>query len=123
MARFYLLTHSLTPSLTCSPTYSLTDLPTYLLKAVDGLSRLTGRATQAALSARCFLGGLQHRLASEISEFRDAAATERSLPTPGQSGDACAEAEDCAAQASHAASLAAAPPADMSSFFREMFKS
>jgi len=92
-------------------------------KAVDGLSRLTGRATQAALSARCFLGGLQHRLASEISEFRDAAATERSLPTPGQSGDACAEAEDCAAQASHAASLAAAPPADMSSFFREMFKS
>ena len=106
----------------------------YLLyQAVDGLSRLTGRATQAASSARWLLGGLQQRLASEISEFREAAASERSLPAPGQSGDGDgdgdggteAEGEACAAhapsEASGAASAAAAPPADMSSFFKEMF--
>ena len=109
----------------------------YLLQAVDGLSRLTGRATQAASSARWLLGGLQQRLASEISEFREAAAMERSLPAPGQSGGgdggggdggaAEAEGEACTARASSeaspAASAAAAPPADMSSFFKEMFKS
>ena len=101
------------------------------------MSRLTGRATQAASSARWLLGGLQQRLASEISEFREAAAVERSLPAPGQSGDgdggggdggaAEAEGEACTARASSeaspAASAAAAPPADMSSFFKEMFKS
>lgn len=107
----------------------------HLLQAVDGLSRLTGRATQAASSARWLLGGLQQRLASEISEFREAAAAERSLPAPGQSGDGGgdggAEAEGGASCATHApseaaspaASAAAAPPADMSSFFKEMFKS
>ena len=119
---------------------SLTDrlftLLAYLLyQAVDGLSRLTGRATQAASSARWLLGGLQQRLASEISEFREAAASERSLPAPGQSGDGdgdggteaegLSEGEACAAhapsEASGAASAAAAPPADMSSFFKEMF--
>ena len=108
----------------------------YLLyQAVDGLSRLTGRATQAASSARWLLGGLQQRLASEISEFREAAASERSLPAPGQSGDGdgdggteaegLSEGGACAAhapsEASGAASAAAAPPADMSSFFKEMF--
>ena len=103
------------------------------------MSRLTGRATQAASSARWLLGGLQQRLASEISEFREAAAVERSLPAPGQSGEgegggggggdggAEAEGKACAAcassESSPAASAAAAPPADMSSFFKEMFKS
>ena len=113
-------------------TNRLFTLLAYLLyQAVDGLSRLTGRATQAASSARWLLGGLQQRLASEISEFREAAASERSLPAPGQSGDGNgdggteAEGEACAAhapsEASGAASAAAAPPADMSSFFKEMF--
>ena len=131
-----------------SLTNRLFTLLAYLLyQAVDGLSRLTGRATQAASSARWLFGGLQQRLASEISEFREAAAVERSLPAPGQSGDgdggggdggggdggggdggaAEAEGEACTARASSeaspAASAAAAPPADMSSFFKEMFKS
>ena len=116
----------------CLPIHRLFTLLAYLLyQAVDGLSRLTGRATQAASSARWLLGGLQQRLASEISEFREAAASERSLPAPGQSGDGNgdggteAEGEACAAhapsEASGAASAAAAPPADMSSFFKEMF--
>ncbi len=115
-----------------SLTNRLFTLLAYLLyQAVDGLSRLTGRATQAASSARWLLGGLQQRLASEISEFREAAASERSLPAPGQSGDGDgdggteAEGKACAAhapsEASGAASAAAAPPADMSSFFKEMF--
>ena len=119
-------------------TNRLFTLLAYLLyQAVDGLSRLTGRATQVASSARWLLGGLQQRLASEISEFREAAASERSLPAPGQSGDGdgegdggteaegLSEGEACAAhapsEASGAASAAAAPPADMSSFFKEMF--
>ena len=66
-----------------------------------------------------------------MGEFREAAAAERSLErAPGQSGggDAEAEGEACGGDAPSEAAPAAAPaeaarpPADMSSFFKEMFK-